>query len=237
MKITRSSKCSLKFSTDTKLHQLRTILSEYGRVVNIFINYFWALDELPYKSKLLKPIVDIPIYGENSTWLSARLRKVAAREAIDMILAMKRRCKDDSKKLKKPIHKGRRMNVSCTIADLIPTQNAIEFDCWLHLASIGDKIILDLPIKLHKQFHKWNELGNRLNANIITDKYVQFSFEIETGAKRDGKKVVGIDTGINALASASSGQQYGTEIKELIERVKRCKQGSKGQKKARRALK
>ncbi len=237
MKITRSSKCSLKFSTDNKLNQLRTILSEYGRVVNIFIDYFWTLDELPSKSKLLKPIVDIPTYGENSTWLSARLRKVAAREAIDMILAMKRRWKDNPKKVKKPVHKGKRMNVSCTSADLISAQNATEFDCWLHLASIGNKMILDLPIKLHKQFHKWNELGNRLNAYIITDKYVQFSFEIETGAKREGKKVVGIDTGINALASTSDRNQFGKDIKELIERVKRCKYGSNGQQQARRALK
>ena len=238
MKITRSSKCSLKFSTDNKLHQLRTILSEYGRVVNIFIDYFWALDELPSKSTLLKPIVDIPLYEKkNPSWLSARLRKVAAREAIDMILASQRRWKDNPKKLKKPVHKGRRMSVSCTIADLIPAQNATEFDCWLHLASIGDKMILDLPIKLHKQYHKWNELGKRLNAYIITDKYVQFSFEIETGTKREGKKVVGIDTGINALASVSSGEQYGLEMNELIDRVKRCKYGSKGQNKARRALK
>lgn len=237
MKITRSSKCSLKFSTDSKLSQLRTVLSEYGRVVNIFIDYFWTLDELPSKSKLLKPIVDIPIYDESPSWLSARLRKVAAREAIDMILSSKRRWKDNLKKLKKPIHKGKRMNVSCTIADLIPSQNSTEFDCWIHLTSIGDKVILDLPIKLHKQFNKWNELGKRLNSYIITDRYVQFSFEIETGKKKEGKKILGIDTGINALASTSSREQYGVKIKEFIERVKRCKYGSKGQQKARRALK
>jgi IS605 OrfB family transposase len=230
MKIIRSSKCSLKFSTDSKLGQLRTVLSEYGKVVNIFIDYFWALDELPSKSKLLKPIVDIP----KDTWLSARLRKVAAREAIDMILASRRRWKE---KAKKPIHKGKRMNVSCTIADLIPAQNATNFDTWLHLASIGNKTILDLPIKLHKHYLKWNQLGKRLNAYIITDKYVQFSFEIETGKKKEGKKVIGIDTGINALASVNNGKQYGLDIKYGIERVKRCKHGSNGQKQARRALK
>jgi len=234
MKITRSSKCSLKFSTDNKIHQLRKVLSEYGDVVNTFIEYFWLLGELPLKSKLLKQIVDIPIYGENPSWLSARLRKVAAREAIDMILASRKRWGD---KAVIPVHKGKRMSVSCTIADLLPAVNSTEFDCWLHLASIGDKIILDLPIKLHKQYHKWNELGKRLNAYIITDKYVQFSFEIETGAKREGKKVIGIDTGINALASVSSGEQYGLEMNELIDRVKRCKYGSNGQKRARRALK
>lgn len=237
MKIIRSSKCSLKFSTDNKLHKLRNILSEYGKVVNVLIDHFWVLDELPSKSKLLKPIVDIPIYGEHPSWLSARLRKVAAREAIDMILASQRRWKNNPNKLKKPIHKGKRMYVSSTIADLIFPRNTTEFDCWLHLASIGNKIQLDLPIKLHKQFNKWNKLGKRLNAYIITDKYVQFSFEIETGTKREGKKVIGIDTGINALASTSNKNQFGDDIKDCINRVKRCKYGSKGQKKARRALK
>lgn len=234
MKILRSSKCSLKFSTENKLSQLKTVLSEYGRVVNIFIDYFWISEVLITKTSLLKPIVDIPILCENPSWLSARLRKIAAREAIDMILASRRRDKD---KAKKPVHKGKRMFVGETIADLFSSENASRFDCWLHLSSIGNKIIIDLPIKLHKQFNKLKTLGTRLNSYIITDKYVQFCFEIETGKKREGTKVIGIDTGINALASTSSGKQYGTEIKKINERVKRCKHGSKGQKRARRALK
>ena len=107
MKIIRSAKCSLKFSTAHKKQQLGTILSEYGKVVNIFIRAFWSLDKLLGKTDLLKDIVDIPM---NDTWLLARLRKVAAREAIDMVLSVKAK-----KKGKKsiPIHKGERMNVSC----------------------------------------------------------------------------------------------------------------------------
>ena len=41
MKIIRSTKCSLKFTTNNKISQLETVLSEYGKVVNTFINYFW----------------------------------------------------------------------------------------------------------------------------------------------------------------------------------------------------
>jgi len=229
MKVIRSTKCSLKFSSKSKKRELSIVLAEYSKVVNLFINHFWDNPEDAKKSNLLKPIVDIP-----ETWLSARLRKVAAREAIDMVMAAKKRHGD---KAKLPTHRGNKMYVSCTIADLIPTKNAHEFDAWLHLASIGDKVILDLPIRYHRHFNNYNNIGKRLNSYLITDKYVQFSFEIITKEKRIGTKAIGIDTGINALGSTSTGKQYGVDIKDCIERVKRCKQGSNGQKKARRALK
>ena len=95
MKIIRSSQCSLKFSTANKQRQLDIILAEYGKVVNIFIEHFWPLESLPGKTDLLKDIVDIPL---TQTWLSARLSKVAAREAIDMILSVK--AKKKGKKVK-----------------------------------------------------------------------------------------------------------------------------------------
>ena len=236
MKLIRSTKCSLKFATQKKKNDLSIILEEYSKVVNIFINYFWLNPDKATKGELLKPVVDIPM-----TWLSARLRKVAAREGIDMINASKLRWKE---KAVIPVHKGDRMYVSCTIADLIPTKNcnykteeSLRFDAWLHLASIGNKMIMNLPIKYHKHFNNYNNIGKRLNSYLITKNYVQFSFEIVTLPKKDGKKCIGIDTGINALASLNNGNQYGKDIKSCIERVKRCKQNSKGQGVARRALK
>ncbi|MFA5313839.1 MAG: hypothetical protein WC375_11105, partial [Methanomassiliicoccales archaeon] len=81
MKITRSTKSSIKFATRKKQTGLKTVLKEYGRVVNIFIVHFWKSDVKTKKTQLLKPIVDIP----KDSWLSARLRKVAAREALDMV--------------------------------------------------------------------------------------------------------------------------------------------------------
>ncbi len=231
MKIIRSAKCSLKFSTQNKLSVLQNVLAEYGKVVNIFIDHFWLLEKLPGKTDLLKDIVDIPL---TQTWLSARLRKVAAREAIDMILSVKAKKKD---KKSKPVHRGQKMSVSSTIAELQLTKDAHNFDAWLHVASVGNKIILDLPVKFHKQYNKWNNIGKRVNAYIIFKTHIQFCFEIETGSKKESTKQIGIDTGINALASCSTRNVYGNDIKDNIARVKRCKQGSVGQKKARRALK
>ena len=222
------------------MNDLSTILTEYAKVVNIFINYFWLNPDVTNKNKLLKEIVDLP----SETWLSARLRKVAAREAIDMVNSAKERWKNKPEKMSIPVHKGNRMYVSCTIAELVPTKNSNYkteeshiFDAWLHLASIGNKIIMDLPIKYHKHFNKYNNIGKRLNSYIITKNYVQFSFEITTQPKKEGKKCIGIDTGINALASLNNGNQYGKDIKECIERIKRCQQKSKGWYVAKRALK
>jgi IS605 OrfB family transposase len=205
MKFIRSTKCSLEFSTAHKKQQLQTVLTEYGRVCNIFIEYFWK-NGAPSKSELLKPVIDIP----QDTWLSARLRKVAAREAIDLIIATRERWKSKPNKLVMPVHKGHRAYVSCTIADLQDSKDS-SFDAWLHLQSIGN--------------------------DIITNEYVQFAYEIETVPKRTGNQAVGVDTGINALASTNTGHQFGLDIKVLIERIKRCEHGSNGQKTARRALK
>jgi hypothetical protein len=59
MKLIRSSKCSLKFATASKLSELKKVLAEYGRVCNIFIEHFWK-NGTPSKSELLKEIVDLP---------------------------------------------------------------------------------------------------------------------------------------------------------------------------------
>ena len=211
MKITRSSRLSFKFVNQQKLDMLNRVLTEYASVVNFFINHFWN-STTPKKSELLKPIVNLP-----TTWMSARLRKVAAREAIDMINASRKRW---GNKAVIPTHRGTRMCVSSTIAELKIPKTASEFDAWLHLHSIGNRVVIDLPVRFHKHYNKLALLGKRLESYIINEKGVQLCFEIETGQKRTSGRQIGIDTGINALASTSDGKQYGTDVKQSIERIK-----------------
>lgn len=232
MKLIRSTKCSLKFATESKLKQIDLVLAEYGKVVNFFINAFW--DQSIAKKNLLKEIVNLP-----ATWLSARMRKVAAREAIDLISSAKEAAKEKGEEPKIPIHKGNRMAVSSTIAELTISKNSKEFDAWLHMQSIGNNIIIDLPIKFHKHFHKWNSLPNsrRMNSYIITKNYVQFCFEIITEPKRTHGNYIGIDSGINTLATTSSNHSYGIEFRKLIKDVNHSKKGSKNQKRRIKKLK
>ncbi len=276
MKIVRSSKCSIKFATKKKKDELQTILQEYSNVVNIFIEYFWK-NGVVKNTELLKDIVDIP----KNTWLSARLRKVAAREALGMVGSAKavmesnkqmmsnrinaiestlKKLKPTTRKIRRkinklhmelkskkmrlnswkptmPKHSGRSMSVSCTIAELQEVKEAKGFDAWLHLASIGNKISLDIPITFHKHYTQLVKNGTRLNSYVISKDAVVFAFEIETGPKKSVKKMIGVDTGMTALAALSTGELLGTDIKEHIARAKRCSYGSKGHKRASRALK
>jgi hypothetical protein len=259
MKIVRSSKCTTKWMTAEKRSTLRRVLEEYGRVVNLFIDHFWEMDSPPIKAELLKPIVDLP-----ETWLTARLRKVAAREALDLISSSRSSCKvrreemqeeenlrfrqgkfNQCHKLRRkletlvptiPHHSGRTMSVSTTIANLRDPEDTMEFDAWLEIRCVGDGVSIDIPIRFHRRFKKLEARGRQMQAYVISLDWVQFAFEIETGPKREGKMVVGIDTGIKHLAALSTGEMLGSDIEPIIERIKRCKHGSKGQQRARMAL-
>ena len=223
MKIYRSTKCSLKFANARKLRVLRRIIEEYGRVVNFFIDEFWL--DPPRLGELLKPIIDLP-----GTWLSYNMRVTAAREAVHLAVSTHK------KGGRKPRHSGKSMRVRSKLAQLKEANPTSEFDAWLHLRSIGARIIFDLPIKFHEHYHKLAAKGTRCNSCILTASHAQFFFEIETGPKREKGVCIGVDTGIKKLAALSTGQKLGTDIESCVSRINRCQYGSKGQKRARRSL-
>ena len=228
MKVIRSTRCSVTEATRSKRLRVRQVLAEYGVVANQFIDKFWTRKWS--KKELLARNIEVP-----QTWLSARLRKVAAREAIDMVRAARER---DGKWAKKPVHHGKRMHVSSTIASLSLKQEATNFDAWLHLASIGRGIRMNLPVKFHRHYHGLanDPRARRLESYILTEDTVQLAFALEVEEPRREGPEFGLDTGINTLAALSDGTRLGTDIKPMVERIKRCRHGSKGQKRARRAI-
>lgn len=279
MLIVRSTKCSLLASNESKRAYLKAFLEEYGRVCNCFVDVFFALPKPPEKAELLKPV----LAQVQDTWLTERAKKVAAREAIDMINSVRELERGRSKRLEvkrlkneraklvrllrkhdqpipdykfvevkvpdeaienesltKPVHAGRSMNVSSTIARLEEAKGA-GFDVWLVLESLTTHVRgvkLKLPIKLHKHFKKLAARGKRLASYVITEKAVQFAFEINTGPKRDDGPRIGVDTGMKrALAATSEGDLFGTKIWSKLETIDRKVRGSRGDQRARRALK
>ena len=226
--VVRSTRCSLLESTRAKHGTLLVVLSEYGRVANVFLERFWT--RRWRKEELTKENLVVP-----GTWLSARLRKVAAREAIDMVRAARER---DGRWAKRPIHRGTRMHLSSTIASLRPATEARHFDAWLHLASIGRGIVLDLPIRFHRHYHRFAQdpRARRRESYIVTRDSVQLAFEVETDSPREEGPRFGVDSGVNALATLSDGRSFGRDVRPLLARIDRCRHGSRGQQRARRAL-
>lgn len=224
MKIKRSTKFNLKYLTATKLKLLKSVISEYSKLVNIYIDKLW--NNTP-ESKFKIPLETI---NNVDSFACHRFKKNACQEALGLVQSAK--ILEGSK----PKFDGKHISVNSTIGTLNLTKGK-EFDGWLILTSIGNKIRIDIPIKLHKHFYKLQAKGKLLNYFIITDKTIQICFEIKTVPKKLEGNLIGIDSGINALASTSNGQQFGKDIKKYIDRERRCKQGSKGYKRAIRAKK
>lgn len=226
MKIKRSSKTTLKFITQSKRETLYEVMDEYSRVVNLFIDLLW---EKSYDQKdLTKEITNVP-----ESWLSARMRQCAARESLGMVNGAKEKAKETQEEPVKPVHTGKKMTLSSQCVSIEEGRNS--FDLWIRFHSVGKKIKIYIPLKKHRHMNWFQDWG-RSTSIVIHRSYIQFSFEKETGNKKQEGHFVGIDVGINHLLVTSVGELIGSEVKSLIGIIKRKKQGSKAQKKARKTL-
>jgi len=232
VEFTRSTKCSFKLATEHKHAEVQRVLDEYAVVVNFFIDRFWARS--PRKAELLAPIVNLPV-----TWLDYTLRQTAAREAIDMISAAKKRW---GPRAVKPVHKAKSMRVSTGTACVAVSATSTICDMWLTIkvgaADRSRRTVLQIPLRSHKHMRRLQRRGGKLCGSfVIAANSVQLAYRFADVELKQGNKALGVDTGINVLASLSTGEQYGREVKAMIARIRQCKQGSNGQRRARRAIK
>lgn len=226
MKITRSSKATIKFATRAKRDVINEIMDEYSRVANIFIDMFWLNNF--QKKDLKKDIIGIP-----SSWFSARMRQCCAREALSMVHSALKSAQAKGIEPVKPVHTGKKMILSSQTVRIENGRNS--YDLWLVIHSVGNKIKLQIPLKRHRHMNLFSE-WNLCNSVVIHRNYVMLSFEKETGEKKTQGKLIGIDVGINHLIATSEKYLYGSEVTTLINAIKRKKQGSQAYKKAKKTL-
>lgn len=226
MKITRSSKTTLKFLTQKKRVILYEVMDEYSRLVNIFILMFWNKD---FKvSELTKDITKLP-----ESWLSARMRQCAAREALGMVNGVKEKAISRDEYPVMPIHTGKKMILSAQIIAIENGRNS--FDLWLILCSVGNNIKLSIPLKRHRHFN-WFREWKISNTVIIHRDYVQFSFDKETWPKKTEGKSIGVDVGINHLIATSDKELIGSNVKTFLNIIRQKKQNSKAYIRAKKTL-
>ena len=231
MKITRSSKCYFnKWLTQSKMSELKDILKEYARICNYFVETYE--NEIPEKKKfdLLRAEQIQSCIQETNSLLTARLIKQAFSEAYGAVQSAKsnaERRKD--KKYFRPTFNGKKMVLSECSQEFGIAQSTILFDYNITLKCLrtdkGRGYKISIPLKKHVQFNKWNNIGKIAKSITITDKYVMFSFEIETGEKKQEGTMVGFDFGMKRLGTLSNGEIIGTDIEKLLRELqgkKRC---------------
>lgn len=233
MKITRSSKCYFnKWLTKSKMSELKDIFQEYARVCNYFVEKYE--NEVPIKKKfdLLHAEHIQTCISETRTFLSARLVKQAFSEAYGAIQSAKSNAENrKDKKYFRPTFNGKRMVLSECSQEHGLAETTVLFDYNITLKCLrtdkGRGYKISIPLKKHVQFNKWNNKGSIAKSVTITDKYVMFSFEVETGEKKKEGSMLGFDFGMKRLGTLSNGGIIGEDIENLLYELQRKKRCSK----------
>lgn len=233
MKITRSSKCYFnKWLTKSKISELKGILQEYARICNYFVEKYEK--DIPEKKKfdLLHAEYIQSCIQETSTFLTARLIKQAFSEAYGAVQSAKSNAENrKDKKYFRPTFNGKKMVLSECSQEHSIAENTILFDYNITLKCLrtdkGRGYKISIPLKKHVQFNKWSNIGKIAKSVTITDKYVMFSFEIETGEKKQEGTLLGFDFGIKRLGTLSNGEIIGENIEKHLYELQRKKRCSK----------
>jgi len=226
MKYIRSSKCHFsKWITESKLTSIREFISEMHRVVT------WAIEH--HESDILggmkRPSLTL---AENlsrcESWLTARAKKNAFAEAHALVLGSKRSADELNKPYSRPHHNSSRILLSCTNVDIKLNPELKWFDLLVDLRYFDSRekaVSVAIPLKQNKMFNKWKSKGTLCTSVILTDKYVQFSFECEKVKNTEGN-IIGVDPGAVHVVNDDEGNHYGSKMMSLLQKLKRKKRNS-----------
>jgi transposase len=118
--------------------------------------------------------------------------------------------------------------LSSTNATINLNPGLVDFDLLIELRCFDSRKrahTIAIPLKRNKQFNKWAKKGKLATSVILTDQYIQFSFEIRQEKKETGS-VIGLDPGAKNLLTTDQGIKIGT-VWELINKLRRKKRCSK----------
>ncbi|MCI0562784.1 MAG: transposase [Nitrososphaera sp.] len=221
--LVRSIKLSLKFLTKTKRRKLRALLEAYTAAVNFYIKSLWKVKGRADKTTLARL---------QNTRLSERYKSQALRQALSIVSSTHRSAKELKVKAKCPkFSDGAKLDAKCVSID----EGDNSFDLWLRLSTLNKGSPINLPTKATKVLRKWL---SRENASIIQGcelhlDYLIIWVELPYQPIKPEGSILAIDLGEVILAADSDKNFYGKELQAILDKIKRRKQGSKGQKQAR----
>lgn len=210
---------NLNYSNTDKTKQLNSFIDEYARVVNCYIENLWE------KQIFNGSYLDKEILKEVETWLSARAKQCAGKQALQIVKSQRKK-----KNKTKPIFSGSSIELDSRFIEKQEGKNS--FDIWIKFSSLGKGIVIILPSKKHIHFNKFNDWNIKKSVRLRRRKdgglYCEIFFErIELEKKKEGN-IIGLDCGYKKLAVLSDGRKIGAKLEEKIEKISRKVQKSKG---------
>lgn len=195
MLLQRTVTMSLDSATTVKKQKLDEFLTEYVRVVNLYVDLFWEREKLPsFASTQDRNSID--------TWLLVNSRKCASLHAIRLIKAVRNKnenrirkrynriyakCKSTGRnhfgildkkysewikgkrikqKANKPVLTHQIAEMSCDLVQIQNADTSKTFDIWIRLRGIfPGRYFPYIPTKAHRLFNKYLRDGYKLSTS------------------------------------------------------------------------
>lgn len=244
----RSSCHSLKDTNASKLVELSRLVDDYRQMVSKYVNLLWDRK---------KPGSLIPSKTCNLIATSrdrdSILRQCAAKQAWAMVrgtrakhrkrtykLAQLQRAGADTRSLQRTIDLHPLVKPNCRNVNLELDSRFVnfqeskgQFDLFIEIKNIGNKIKLRLPLQQTKVSRKWLSQGTLKATVRLTKNQLFLFYEMADVPRRETGRKVGADQGILSCLTLSDGQvtikdPHGHDLSSILDRLARRRKGSKG---------
>lgn len=218
----RTVKFSLGLATAAKKRRLDALRRELRATTGKFIDTLWMTP-----GKLDRTTMDRVTGGS----LSYRHKSNCLKQALETIVFTKKAAKVMGRKCRKPKLSGA-FDLSSLVCKI--ERDSGSFDFVLKVSGLVKGQPIVIPLKSHRQANKWLAMPGAVlkQGCILGSDWAAIAIEIpDSPIKTEGDEL-GIDVGVNKLLATSDGAFYGTEIKQLMQKVRRKKPGNKAKARA-----
>jgi len=197
------------YTNKRKTKELNKLLTFWANQVNKKIRIFWKFKEVKGS------------YCPTEYALGGRLIGDASTKAWQIVKGAKR-----TEQKEKPYFSGKEIDLNQATAYIIPELKTKEFDIWFSVICLNLRHRLKIPCKRTQIFNEAISKGKlkksfkliKVNSDYYMECFIEFP-EI----KKENKKLVGIDVGLNNAIATSDGKIMGDELKNLRIRTKHRK--------------
>ena len=222
----RAVKVSLEWVGAKDRRRLSALLQAYRAAVNFFVRLLWREPRLGFTTQTSKRLL--------RTRLSGRYRDQALKQAWELVSSTRKSAAALGVVASRPFFRGMAI-LDAKFVDVEAHEG--EHDLLVRLSSLTKGQRLTLPTKGTRVLRKWlAKPGARLvqGAGLGGGELLTLWVELPKPPLRLEGPVLGVDVGVRHLLATSEGMFLGSDFRDVRDKVKRRKPGSKGRRRARR---
>lgn len=226
MVLRRAVKVSLCALGPRDRRRLAALLQAYRGAVNFFLRLLWREPGAGFDTKTSKRL--------ERTRLSARYRDQALKQATELVSATRKSAAALGVQAGRPHFRGMAV-LDAKFVRFAPGDD--EHDLVIRLSCLNKGKPLEIRSKRTRVLKKWlARPGARLVAGcgLGDGELLTLWVELPEPGKRESGPVLGVDVGVTNLLATSEGEFLGTDFRDVRDKIRRRRPGSKGRRRARR---